>query len=443
MAKFSRKLSFVDDKNQKIKVELEITNRNGYPEFTCSGSAAGHHGQMYDSIVPKNENQQIILDIWKKYHLNGMTAGTEAQINILKKCGSKEFQEQCDFLMGYNIKGKALSYQEVNDILKKTMFLQKRVNNLSKKIVDFEGFEKEWKSTTGNDWVKSKYEEIVESLSKEKSGLGGSNFVYNKKEFHHVDCRYYKSSPYCKLPNAYFASKGELTEEYSKLQKELYSLKKSTALHDINPNTKELFKYGSAWIKSELPEDFEDTLNELCDSIEEEEKEEMLSKTKIVDYSKGEVDADLLNEFYDVIDDEILALGYILDLTLEDLDDIEHLDYGWGKCLYKAQGEEYYIGTKKEMTSACEEYIKETVWAFRSSFLAEQTDIPEEVFTLMQDKCEGANDGILAIINKTCGLDEFCSAAISEDSIGQFLNSYDSTDQEFEYNGETYVYCQS
>jgi len=99
--------------------------------------------------------------------------------------------------------------------------------------------------------------------------------------------------------------------------------------------------------------------------------------------------------------------------------------------------EEYAVGTDKEADEACKEYIKDSAWAFRSSFICDYCNLPqelEEALEAMQSKkCEGANDAILALIKKTDGgLDGFVEEAISADGRGHFLSSYDGDENEID-----------
>lgn len=106
--------------------------------------------------------------------------------------------------------------------------------------------------------------------------------------------------------------------------------------------------------------------------------------------------------------------------------------------IVNAPGAEYLILDDNEADAACEEYIKETVWAFCPSFLSGETGINETVFEALTDKCEDANDAIRSIIDGTCGIDSFIDSAISADGRGHFLNHYDSEEHEVSVGSETY-----
>lgn len=119
-------------------------------------------------------------------------------------------------------------------------------------------------------------------------------------------------------------------------------------------------------------------------------------------------------------------------------------------CELSYDEDSYLVLTDGEADERTADYIREMVWAFNPSFLAEQTDLPEEIFQAIQDngKCESNNDVILKLIEKCGDFDGFVQAAISADGRGHFLSPYDSEENEvnmFDYTGENeylYVYKQ-
>ena len=79
----------------------------------------------------------------------------------------------------------------------------------------------------------------------------------------------------------------------------------------------------------------------------------------------------------------------------------------------------------------------EGVWAFKSSFLAEYTDMPEEVFKALQEKCEDGNDAILRIIEGSCGRDAFFEAVKDDGGRAYIIGRYGEVEEE---SGEFFVY---
>lgn len=68
MDNFKRSIEFIDDNNKRIRADVEITRRNGYPEFTMSGSMDGCGGQIFNRVKPANEHQNALLFMWRTFH---------------------------------------------------------------------------------------------------------------------------------------------------------------------------------------------------------------------------------------------------------------------------------------------------------------------------------------------------------------------------------------
>ena len=129
------------------------------------------------------------------------------------------------------------------------------------------------------------------------------------------------------------------------------------------------------------------------------------------------------------------ALKKHLNLASDEIEDKEDGRFEIGK-------EEWQVYTDEEADKATQDYIKESVWAFNASSILGECGLPfsgEESLKSMQEKsCENANDFILALVEKTCGLEQFVSDAISADGRGHFLSGYDS--EEVELDGGYYAY---
>jgi hypothetical protein len=133
--------------------------------------------------------------------------------------------------------------------------------------------------------------------------------------------------------------------------------------------------------------------------------------------------------------EKIEALSKFLNVTAEDLTEDRDNSFSCGR-------EEYLVLTDEEADEAVEEYIKDSLWAFNASFILDCCGLPhsggEESLKTMQEKsCEGANDFILALVEKTCGLQEFVEEAIAADGRGHFLSSYDGEEVE---EGDYFIY---
>lgn len=101
-------------------------------------------------------------------------------------------------------------------------------------------------------------------------------------------------------------------------------------------------------------------------------------------------------------------------------------------------GEIYMVYTDEEANLACEEYIRETLWAFNSSFLVNY--MPRELTSkniddMRGDRCESINEAFLALVGDN--FDDLVDAAIGCDGRGHFLSSYDGHEYE---EGEYFIY---
>lgn len=131
-----------------------------------------------------------------------------------------------------------------------------------------------------------------------------------------------------------------------------------------------------------------------------------------------------VQSLFDISEDEFLSL----------IEDTKWKHYG-RLPIIEVNGEEWAIAlTEEEATRAAEEYIEETAWTFGADYLQDITGIPEEMFRAVQDKCEGANDAILACIEATCGIETFRDHAIADNGRG-LLSGYNGEEEEFQLEG--------
>jgi hypothetical protein len=139
-------------------------------------------------------------------------------------------------------------------------------------------------------------------------------------------------------------------------------------------------------------------------------------------------------------DPKQLAVSKLWEVDYEDISSKSYHHYGLE--VFSCGIKEWAIGTDEECDIAVKEYIKDTLWAFNSDFIASACDLHEFADGLkpMQEKlCEGANSAILALVEKTCGLDEFAEQAVSADGRGHFLSAYDGEEQE-SFCGNYFIY---
>jgi len=101
----------------------------------------------------------------------------------------------------------------------------------------------------------------------------------------------------------------------------------------------------------------------------------------------------------------------------------------YGLDVYETDdGCEYAVGSDAEADDACKEYIEQTAWAFQASFIASHAPgwVTESIVEAVRgERCEDANDDILAMIEAGGGLADFVADAIRSDGRGHFLASND------------------
>ena len=111
------------------------------------------------------------------------------------------------------------------------------------------------------------------------------------------------------------------------------------------------------------------------------------------------------------------------DLCVSDTDDYDSYD-------------NYYVCTDEEADDLASGYIKDSLWAFNSDFLAYETGLPEAVFIPLSERFD--TDAIYEIVYTTCGIDAFVEAAIAADGRGHFIAQYDHEEHEQVVGDNTY-----
>lgn len=135
--------------------------------------------------------------------------------------------------------------------------------------------------------------------------------------------------------------------------------------------------------------------------------------------------------------DKIKALAQYLGIPATDVVPSQH----GGDNDFEADGGEYTVLTDEEADEAMLEHCKQNAWAFRAKFIVQHSGLPaaaeEMVREFCADKCEDANDTIVAMIDD---IDEFAKDAAQADGRGHFLAGYDSDEGT---QGGFYIYCQN
>lgn len=121
----------------------------------------------------------------------------------------------------------------------------------------------------------------------------------------------------------------------------------------------------------------------------------------------------------------------------------DEISEGYDECTFEYGKQEYLVLTEEEADERCKDYILDTLWAFNTSFLTnyiscgnkyEDKDLEKSLVTL-QELCETSNVVIKLLVGNR--IDELIEDAISTDSRGVFLASYDGEEIE---EGNYYIY---
>ena len=153
-------------------------------------------------------------------------------------------------------------------------------------------------------------------------------------------------------------------------------------------------------------------------------KKETMNQVNVIEINKDEDE---------VKNEKVKALQNHLELDKDEVNEITLED---GECFHYGD-KEYLVLTDDEADEKAKDYIKDSAWAFNSSFLASHSkgDVDEEVFKCLSEKCESSNDAILSLIKD---VDHFVDDAISSDGRGHFMSTYDGCENEEEINKNTY-----
>lgn len=115
-----KNIEFYTANREKVKIIVELRNDDhGHRELSIVGEITNErrYGQCYQAIRElveqhgsgsRNKDQILkLLDIWERWHLNDMRAGTPRQTEIirpwLKRNPNKDYTEQCDYLFSHGM----------------------------------------------------------------------------------------------------------------------------------------------------------------------------------------------------------------------------------------------------------------------------------------------------------------------------------------------------
>ena len=101
-------------------------------------------------------------------------------------------------------------------------------------------------------------------------------------------------------------------------------------------------------------------------------------------------------------------------------------DSHWGLPVLIIDGDEYAVAaTEQEAFEACCENIEDSLCYFSPSFLAEQTELPVEIFEALARTDFSDNEVYKDLIKRVTTIENFVQEAIDCDGMGHFLAPYD------------------
>lgn len=166
------------------------------------------------------------------------------------------------------------------------------------------------------------------------------------------------------------------------------------------------YKYGTKWLKRELPGTLRDELINLCTNITHKEEQTKHAKGKLVKNLVGAELYDLIEE----IDEEGVALALHHDLTLEEAINEVTSEQHWRT--YEYGGTTYFIGTEEEAEEKARESLTEDPELWKQAVAAGDT---------------------------TDSLEEWAQNVLDVDGVGSVLNSWDGTEEQQTVKGTTYL----
>lgn len=344
------------------EIDYERTNRVTLQQYTetqeasFSGHGNNSGGQISDHISPRTDGQKKLLDLWKRYHLCGMSGGTDKQEEYLHSTQYKaDYDKFVEVFSGYT-KDLRMNFDNTTwKILKNVFQYDVVVEPWVRKIVS--------EQMDGNP--------ILYIL-----GTGERNNYWRKPD--HTD--------YC-VKCLFLAMRG------------LYNDRG--------------YCYGKGWLYEPLPSDMKQVVSDLFDELEDEESALTESLTPVFNMGDEQFKATpkIIHQVMELRDcgeteaRRFLALGMFLGYTFGDLnvtfEEVDETDN-----LYRADGQEYYIGTADELQAVAEHRMEDGDYdeCWREAVRAEQTEL---------------------------GLRDWCKQVIDIDGWCSVLNSWDGCYDDF------------
>lgn len=311
-------VKFKDNDNILYNVEIEIKHLNGYPEFSMSGEGNGSSGQNNDRIKPKNPQQKRLLELWDKYHLNGMNAGTPKQTRLIEQMEQEttySYEKACDYLNSFDRDENPITAFDLQEIESEREALEGQIRDVENEIESLEECKEYYKGKfmLGGGWI------LWKDL--------GIKYPYNNQSG---------------FNNLFKHERKKREVKLEKLKSELEQAQAKTLLYDYGTDGN-LYQYGSTWHKVDLPTNLWEEVEQLVRDIT---KIEELSKAKGGDWEE-------LHNY------KLVALGKYLELEPNEAEEdiTEEQDGVFSYC-----GTDYYVLTEEEAYDRAEDYLGDELW---------------------------------------------------------------------------------
>lgn len=347
---------------RRSRSTLEKYHETQGASFTGNGPTSS--GQCSDHIAPRTDSQKKLLEMWDCYHLCGMSAGTDKQNDYLH---SPQYKADYD-----------------------------------KFVETFSSYDKDFRKTfDGTAWrilnnvfmFQVAYEPWIQKVI--GTQMNGNPVLYILGDGEN---------------NRYFGNKHDENDYYVKC----FFLAMKGLYNDRG------YTFGSGWLGEPLPSDMKEMVDKLFDDIEEEEIALTKSLNPVFDMGAEDFKAtpSVINQVMELRDCGLteavrfIALGMELGYTFGDLNNTFEV-VNDDNCLYRADGQEYYVGTDQELYDVAYGYMEDGDYDefWREAVMAEQTEM---------------------------GLREWCKYVIDMDGWCNILNHWDGKYDEYKV-GEDWV----
>ena len=132
-----------------------------------------------------------------------------------------------------------------------------------------------------------------------------------------------------------------------------------------------------------------------------------------------------------VADDSAAKMKALMEhLSIEDADDIEVSKHD-ANVFEALGGHEYMVLTDDEADEKAKQYIRDSLWAFNSTFITNYMDveIPSKYIKKMQeDMSESCNEIMYGLVKNN--YDKLVTDAIASDGRAHFMSTYDDKEEE-------------